>query len=155
MTTFRKNVLTIPLGRRVCVKTEYVLGWCSMPRALCPIPFNLICNMTTFRKKYFDLLTPPPGRGCVGVKYLPPCCFMRHPFNLIINMTIFWLVEFWPPPHPLSQPRGQNSVKILPIFKIKVDLYSTMLYLSVSFGGNRCILSKVINRKPKVRQKHK
>ena len=90
MTTFRKNVLTIPLGRRVCVKTEYVLGWCSMPRALCPIPFNLICNMTTFRKKYFDLLTPPPGRGCVGVKYLPPCCFMRHPFNLIINMTLFW-----------------------------------------------------------------
>ena len=32
-----------------------------MHGALCSIPFNLICNMTAFSTKYFDLLDPPQG----------------------------------------------------------------------------------------------
>ena len=38
----------------MCVMTNMCLH-----RALCSIPFTLICNMTTFRKKCFDLLTIP------------------------------------------------------------------------------------------------
>ena len=34
--------------------------------ALCSIPFNLICNMTTFRKDV-DLLTRPGGGGSEDV----------------------------------------------------------------------------------------
>ena len=49
--TFQKkcvDLLAPPQGPRVYIRTEYVLAC-----ALCSISFNLICNMTTFRKKMF------------------------------------------------------------------------------------------------------
>ena len=49
------ELLTPPQRTRVCVRTEYLLSWCSML-----ILFNLICNITTL-KKVFLTLTPPPG----------------------------------------------------------------------------------------------
>ena len=67
----------------VCVRAEYAQG------ALLSIPFNLICNITTFIKKYL-VLTPPPGlRVCLWVKsyYHVAACVI--PFNLIYNMNIF------------------------------------------------------------------
>ena len=39
--------------------------------ALCSIPFNLICTMTTFREKCVDLLTPSRGlRVCVKTELM-------------------------------------------------------------------------------------
>ena len=58
------------------------------------IPFNCICNMTTFRKKSFYLLTRPLGlRVCLCAKYFRPCCciFLSHYFGKLIcisNVTI-------------------------------------------------------------------
>ena len=47
--------------------------------ALCSIPFNLICNMTTFSLKCFDLLTSPQGsRVFVRTEYVLVCCCIRH-----------------------------------------------------------------------------
>ena len=47
------------------------------------IPFNLICNISTFREKCFDF-DPTPG-----IEGLHVAAFVI-PFNLICNMTIFW-----------------------------------------------------------------
>ena len=45
--------------------------------ALCSIPLNLICNMTTFRKK-LTFWPHPRGRGYPWTKYLLPyCCMLR------------------------------------------------------------------------------
>ena len=39
--------------------------------ALCSIPFNFVCNMTTFSDKMFCLKTPPQGlRVCVRIEYV-------------------------------------------------------------------------------------
>ena len=48
-------------GLRVYVWTEYVLELCSF--ALCFIPFNLICNMTTSSKNALSYLPHPRVRG--------------------------------------------------------------------------------------------
>ena len=42
-------------GGRGCVKGQNV----CLHGALCAIPINVICNITTFRKEMFDLLTKP------------------------------------------------------------------------------------------------
>ena len=64
---------------RVCVRTEYVLAWCSKLH-----PFNLVCNRTTFRKK--NVLTPPQGlRVCVRNMCLHVTAFVIS-FNLISNL---------------------------------------------------------------------
>ena len=45
---------------RVCVRTKYVVACRSKLHLL-----NLICGMTTFRKKSFWFFTSPEGRGCI------------------------------------------------------------------------------------------
>ena len=55
--------------------------------APCPIPFNLICNMTTFRKMFWPF-DPTPGRWCVyGQTMCLSSALWSNPFNLICNMT--------------------------------------------------------------------
>ena len=60
MTTFIKKcfeLLTPPQGSRVCVRTEYVHAL-----ALCSISVNLICSMTSFRKRMLcTVLCLTPG----------------------------------------------------------------------------------------------
>ena len=52
--------------------------------ALCSIPFNLICNMTTFsKKKCFDLLTPPQGVKGVCKDRICASKVLYAPFPLI------------------------------------------------------------------------
>ena len=63
---------------------------CLHDGALCSIHFHLICNMTTFRKKWFDHLTPSGGRGYVLRQNM--ClngALCSIPFNLINNTTTF------------------------------------------------------------------
>ena len=61
----------------------------SLRGALCSIPINLICNMTTFRKKSFDLLTLPQGlKGVYGqISYLelwrPSCSVKRNLYAIL------------------------------------------------------------------------
>ena len=73
---------------------------------LCSIPFNLICNMTTFRKgKKLTFWPHPRGRGCVHICFHGDLCSI--PFNLICNMTTFRKkndLTFWP------HPRGPGCV---------------------------------------------
>ena len=58
---------------------------------LCSFPFNLIRNMTTFRKK--NCLTFDPTPGFEGVCNDRICAYMvlcvPFPLNLICNMTTF------------------------------------------------------------------
>ena len=65
----------------------------------CLIFFNLICNMTTFRKKnpYFDRLTSP-GVEDVYKDRICACMMLNvpFPFLLISSMTIFRKQMFWP-----------------------------------------------------------
>ena len=83
----------------VCVRTEYVLAWCSKPHSL-----NLICNMTTFRK-----IDPTPGAEGVCKDRICACIGLYAPFPLIWYAT--WLLSvkknvltFWP------HPRGRACV---------------------------------------------
>ena len=58
--------------------------------ALSSTPFNLICIITTFRKKVSIFWPNPRGRGCVqgqNVCLHAVLCFI--PFNLICNITTF------------------------------------------------------------------
>ena len=70
----------------MCVRPKLLLHI-----AVCVILFNLICNMTVFRKKnYFYLLTQLRSEGCVqGAKCLLYVVVYFIHFNLICNMTIF------------------------------------------------------------------
>ena len=46
---------------------------------LCSIPFDLIFNMTTFRKKNVMTFDPTPGVGlCVKTEYMLACCCICH-----------------------------------------------------------------------------
>ena len=52
--------------------------------ALCSIPFNLKCNMTTFSKKKIDLLTPPQGSSvCARKEYVLKGSIMRKTMNIV------------------------------------------------------------------------
>ena len=78
----------------------------SFHGALCSIPFNLICNMTTFRKRYSLTFWPHPlGRGCVcGQNICYHVAASVVSFNLIYNMTTFrktYNLTFWL--YPLGQ----------------------------------------------------
>ena len=58
--------------------------------ALSTIHLNLVCSMTTLRKKCLDLLIPPLGpRVCVRTEYVLHDDLYSIPFNLICNMTTF------------------------------------------------------------------
>ena len=65
------------------------------------VSFNLICNMTTFRKRYSLTFWPhSPGQGFVCEQYV---CYNYAAsvvsFNLICNMTTFrkiYSLTFWP-----------------------------------------------------------
>ena len=80
MTLFREkcfDLLAPPQGPRVYIRTEYVLVC-----ALCSISFNLICNITTFRKKCFD---PPRDR-----------VYTSFPLIWYATWTHSEKKEFWP-----------------------------------------------------------
>ena len=84
------------------------------------VSFNLICNMTTFRKIYSLTFWPHPlGRESVcgqNICYHVVASFVS--FNLICNMTIFWknlIVTSAPPLSPPNRIRTQ-------VFKLKSRL---------------------------------
>ena len=87
-----------PRGRW-CVYWQHI----CIHGALCSIPFNLVCNMTTFSKRYSLTFWPHPlGQGCV---YGQNICYHAAAsvvsFNLICNMTTFrkiYSLTFWPNP---------------------------------------------------------
>ena len=69
-------------------------------------PYNLICNMTTFRKRYsLTFWANPLGRGCVcGQNICYHVAASVVSFNLICNMTTFrntYSLTFWA--HPLGR----------------------------------------------------
>ena len=58
--------------------------------ALFSISFNLICNTTTFKKKWFYLLTPYGVEGvCKDIICACMVLYALFPFNLIFNMITF------------------------------------------------------------------
>ena len=52
-------------------------------KALCSIPFNLLCNMTTFRKKNVSTFDLTPGDEGVCVRLCVHVAAFAIPFNLI------------------------------------------------------------------------
>ena len=51
--------------------------------ALCSIPINFICNMTTFRKKIVLTFDPTPGVEGVCKDRICACMVLFAPFPLI------------------------------------------------------------------------
>ena len=84
------------------------------------VSFNLICNMTSFRKIYSLTFWPHPlCRACVcGQNTCYHVAASVVSFNLICNMTIFWksLILASAPP-PKSTQRNQTQA-----FKLKSHL---------------------------------
>ena len=72
------------------------------------VSFNLICNMTTFRKIYSLTFWPHPlGQGYVcGQNICYHVAASVVSFNLICNMTIFWKSLILASARPLSPPNG-------------------------------------------------
>ena len=68
-------------GQNICYRVAASVG-----------SFNLICNMTTFRKRYSWTFWPHPlGWGCVcGQNICYHVAASIISFNMICNMTIFW-----------------------------------------------------------------
>ena len=77
-----------PRDSRLCVRTEYGVGSKGKSKeesieqymlhgSLCLLPFNLICNMTSFRKKMFWTIQFLPR---LWAKYLLPYCCMSRSF---------------------------------------------------------------------------
>ena len=88
--SFRKeknDLFTPPQGSRVCVRTNYLLSWCSMLKTL---QFDMQHKvLLSEEEKWLGLLTPPQGRGCVFgqiICYHVASCVVG--LNLICNMTI-------------------------------------------------------------------
>ena len=90
--------------------------------ALCSILFNLICNMTTFWKRYSLTFWPHPlGQECsCGQNICYHVAASVVSFNLICNITIFWksLILAWP--HPLSPSYGLG---LRPSTEIAFDMF--------------------------------
>ena len=107
MTTLKWKIfdlLTPPQGLRVSIIQNN-----SFHGALCSIPINLICIMTTYRFFSFTFWPHPWGRGCfcgLNIDYYVDACFF--PFNLICNMTIFWKSWILPPLRSWRCVKGQN-----------------------------------------------
>ena len=98
------------------------------------VSFNLICNLTTFRKIYSLTVWPHPlGQGCVcgqNIRYNVAASIVSY--NLIYNMTIFWkslILASAPPPKSAQRTRTQAfklkfhlicfiSIAVLPACKI-------------------------------------
>ena len=81
--------------------TAHLLSWCSVLNSL-----NLICNITTFSKRYSLTFWPHPlGQGCVcGQNICYHVAASVVSFNLICNMTTLrkiYSLTFWP--HPLGR----------------------------------------------------
>ena len=80
------------------------------------ISFNLICNMTTFKKMYSLTFCPHPlGQGCVcgqNIWYHAAASIVS--FNLICNTTIFWkfLILALAPPHKSTQWTRTQAFKL-------------------------------------------
>ena len=93
-------------------RTKYVLAWSS-------IPLNLICKRTSFIKKGFDLLTPPPGsRVCLLAKYLLPSCCMSFPLNWYATWPYSENIEFWPRSPPREWDPGLWTKILFDMFHI-------------------------------------
>ena len=77
-------------------------GICDgVPSTSAQVLFNLICNMTTFSKRYSLTFWPHPlGQGCVcGQNICYHVAASVVSFNLICNMTTFrkiYSLTFWP-----------------------------------------------------------
>ena len=84
------------------------------------VSFNLICNMTTFRKIYSLTFWPHPlGRGCVcGQNICYHVAASLISFNLICNMTIFWKSLILASAPPLKSTQGTRTKA----FKLKSQL---------------------------------
>ena len=105
--------------------------------------FNLICNMTTFRKIYSLTFWPHPlGQGCVcGQNICYHVAASVVSFNLICNMTIFWkslILASAPPPKSTQQTQTQafklksclicfKSIAALPKCKISANNFNNCL----------------------------
>ena len=79
----KNYLLTPPQGRGCVVRLNMCLH-----SALCSFPIDLICHMTTFRKKCFGLWSHPRGRGCVWGQNM---CFML----LHSSFPLIWCTT-WP-----------------------------------------------------------
>ena len=96
MTTFRIiffYLLTQLHGPRVCVRTYYMLVWCSMLQTL-----NLICNMITLEK---NVLTFWPHQEAKAVckDGICACMVLYAPFPLFWYATRLLSEKmFWPDP---------------------------------------------------------
>ena len=99
--------------------------------ALRSIPLNLICSMTTFRKKCFDLFTPPHGLRVYvkGQNISLHGALSSIPFNLICNMTTFSLDLLTPPQGWRVCIRTRDGVLILVLIRVLFSVLSCTLYL--------------------------
>ena len=77
------------------------------------IPFNLICNMTMFWKRWILTYCPIPrvlGEGVCGQNIFYHVAVFVILFNLICTVTIFWkswTLTYWPHPQGRDD-SGQN-----------------------------------------------
>ena len=109
------------------------------------VSFNLICNMTTFRKRYSLTFWPHPlGWGCVcGQNICYHVAASVVSFNLICNMTIFWksLILTSAPPPKSTQAWTQAfklksslicfiSIAALPVCKISAKKITIALVIA-------------------------
>ena len=92
-----------PQGSRVCVYGQNMCLHC----ALCLIPFNLICNMATFRKK---VLTFRSNIRVMGVcrEWICACMVLYVSFHLIWYVT--WLLSVEKNVWPFDQTTGVEGV---------------------------------------------
>ena len=129
-----------PRGRW-CVYWQHICFHCT----LCSIPFNLICNMTTFTKIYDLTFWPHPlGRGCVyGLNICYHVAAKVVSFNLICNMTVFWksLILASAPP-PMSTPGARtHAFKLNPVWYVS---YLLLLCLHAKFQQKILTIALVI-----------
>ena len=107
--------------------------WCHV--AAFVIFFNLICNMSMFLKKCFDLLTPSLGwgRGSGSASKIFATMFVHSWFSLIWYIT--WLcsekIELWPtdPIHRTGRGLG-GSVRKLFVTMLVHSWFSLILYVT-------------------------
>ena len=84
--------LTPPQGLSVCKDRI-----CACIVLYAPFPSNLICNMTTFRKKIVVTFDPTPGVKGVCKDRICACIVLYAPFrsNLTWNLTTFRKILLW------------------------------------------------------------
>ena len=111
-----KQVKPIDYVAHVCVRSKCLLA-CYV--VLHFFPYSLICDMTTFRKKYFYFFTQPKGsRMFVKAEYLLAWCSTLYSLKFDMQHDYFQKnIIFW----PLDPTEGVREGKIFS---------SIMLYVS-------------------------